>query len=482
MAFRKEALSGVSWNSAVKITDIGLQFIRIMVLARFLEREEFGLLAIINLVLGFTSIFTDLGLTVAILHKQDTTQKQYSSLYWFNWFLNIGIFLILIGSAPFVADFYEDPRLFHLIVLMGIRILIGPIGKIFWTIKTKNLEFAFISKVQIISHVLGFALVIAMLLIGLGIYSVIYSSLISALLSGLIFSFAGRKQFRIQLHYKFSEIKDYFRIGAYEQGKQILDYIAYRIDILLIGRFFGMDDLGIYNLGKELILKPMKMINPIITQVATPIFAKLQGDAEAFKKNYIRVLNVLGFINFPILAILFILAEPITAVVYGKNLMDVAIFVQIMSLWGIFATIGNPAGILTVAKGRTDLSFKWTIVRVATAPIAIYIASFYSIEAVAYSQVILQVIFFWFYWRILIYPLSGILFRNYVGAVSSALISSLMAVGSVFILQLLYKGEILENLIFGLLLFSLVYLGATFVMNRQIISLARSMILKKNNS
>ena len=155
MSFKRDALSGVSWTSAVKIAEIGLQFARIVILARFLEREEFGLLAIINLVIGFTTIFTDLGLTVAILHKQNTTQKQYSSLYWFNWFLNIGVFIILVAASPLIADFYNDPRLFHLIVLMGIRILIGPIGKIFWTIKTKNLEFAFISKVQIIAYTVG---------------------------------------------------------------------------------------------------------------------------------------------------------------------------------------------------------------------------------------------------------------------------------------------------------------------------------------
>lgn len=482
MGFRKEALSGVSWTSAVKISDIGLQFVRIMVLTRFLEREEFGLLAIINLVLGFTTIFTDLGLTIAILHKQDTSQKQYSSLYWFNWFLNIGVFLILIGSAPFIAEFYDDPRLFNLIVLMGLRILIGPIGKIFWTIKTKNLEFAFISKVQIGTHILGFLLVIIMLFMGMGIYSVIFSSLIAALASGLIMSVAGRKQFRIQWHFNFKEIKDYFRIGAYEQGKQILDYIAYRIDILLIGRLFGMDELGIYNLGKELILKPMKMINPIITSVATPIFAKIQNEAKAFKKNYIRVLNILSVINFPILAILFILAEPITAIVYGEKMIDVAVFVRIMSLWGIFATIGNPAGILTVAKGRTDLSFKWTIIRVATAPLAIYAASFFSIEAVAYSQVILQVIFYWFYWRILIFPLSEIRFGSYVGAVIKALLSSALAILSVFLLQMVFYGNHVENLIFGLILFSLIYLASTYIFNRQIISLAKSMILKRSNT
>jgi len=482
MSYKQKALSGIKWNTSLTIVTAVTGISKTAVVARFIERSDFGLLAIVNMVLGFTALFTDMGLTTAMLHKQDISVKQYSTLYWFNWLLNSALFIVICAVSPVVAIFYKDPRLTHLIILMGLTILISPLGKVFATIKTKALEFGFITKVSILTHVVGLALVVLLAVWGWGIYSLVFSSVVSALLGAIIYSIAGRKECQIVFYLKYREVKEFFNIGLYEMGKQIFDYFSYRIDVLLIGKFFGMESLGIYNLGKELVLWPTKFINPVVNKVATPIFAKIQKDKRALKANYLRILNILSFINFPILALLFILADPVVGFVYGGKYRAVALFVRILSIWGLFAVVGNPAGVLQVATGRTDLGFRWTVIRVICTPIAIIISSYFSVEAVAYSQAILQMVFFFIYWRLLIYPLSEISFREYVEAVTGALICSIVGVMAVAGFNLIYSGNVLFHLISGGGIFALVYLGVTFLGNRKTVGLAQSLLLKKSAS
>ncbi|MBO4263479.1 MAG: oligosaccharide flippase family protein, partial [Bacteroidales bacterium] len=327
----------------------------------------------------------------------------------------------------------------------------------------------------------GFALTVLFAVLGFGIYALILPGIATGAVNALIFSLAGRKQFRIRWHFNFAEIKDYFKIGLYDTGAQLLDYVSYKIDVLLVGRFFGMETLGLYNMGKELALKTMKVISPIINSVATPILAKLQDSAEAVKENYLRILRIVALVNFPVLAAFFVFADPVVVLFLSEKYQGAAPFLRILCFWGMFASVGNPAGNLVIAKGRTDLSFKWTIIRVCCAPLAVFIAAkcFGTPNSVAYSQVVLQLVFFFIYWRILIYPLSGITAGEYCGALSRgfscAVLSALtalvwhlfFAVTPVFGFASPLPGNHWADLIGGCVVFSGAYFAYSWLLNRE---------------
>lgn len=478
-SIKQQALSGIKWNSVAKITTDLLSVVQLMIVARYIDKADFGTMSIIHVVLGLTVMFRDLGMYAAIMHKQNITEDQYNSLYWFNWIINIVCFVILcIASYP-VALFYNEPRLAHLICLVSINILLGCFGKIFITIKQKKLEFSFISKTNIVFNILKLLLTMFFCVLGIGIYALIVPGIITGVFGAIVWSVAGRKHFRVRFHYNFSEIKDFFKIGIYDTGAQLMDYLSYKIDVLLIGRLFGLEVLGLYNMGKELAMKVMKMINPIINSVATPILAKLQNEPEKIKKNYSRILSLLTSVNFPVLFALFVFAESVVNIFFSDKYAEAAIFVRILSIWGIFATIGNPAGNLVIAKGRTDLSFKWTILRFCFAPIAIYIASFFNVVAVAYSQVLLQIFFFFIYWKMMIYPLSDLNLCEYIGSFSKPFICSFIAIIPTFVYANYVTLPVeLIFLIFGCVIFSVLYLISTWFINKPIIEFLTSLYKK----
>lgn len=478
-SIKQQALSGIKWNGVAKITTDLLSVVQLMIVARYIDKADFGTMSIIHVVLGLVGMFTDLGMYAAMMHKQNITNDQYNSIYWFNWILNASIFVLVCFAAYPIALFYNDVNLAHLICLAALGILFAPFGKIFYTIKQKNLEFSFISKIGITGNALVFLTTVLFCLLGFGIYALILPILIRGVFTAIVFSIAGSKQFKVQFHFNMTEIKDFFKIGIYDTGAQLMDYLSYKIDVILVGRFFGLEVLGLYNMGKELALKVMKMISPIINSVATPILSKLQNEPDKIKFNYSRILSFVGFINIPILIALSIFSEEVVNIFFSEKYANAATFVRILAFWGIFASIGNPAGNLVVAKGRTDISFKWTIVRFICAPITIYISSFFEVEAIAYSQVILQLIFFLIYWYMMIRPLSGLNLFEYVGSFSNSIICA--AIASVptliFTMNVILESQ-LAYLIIGCSIFAITYLIFSYLTNKKIVNFFLSLIKK----
>lgn len=477
MAIKEQTISGVKWTTVATINNAGIQMLKLFILARLLDKADFGLIAIALMVIGFTEIFSNLGLSVGIIHKQNITQKQYSSIYWVNMIASIVIYALLCASTPLLVKFYAEPELAIIIPLLGLQLIFNAFGKIFYTFKTKELEFKFISIVNIICVEAGALLTILFAVWGLGVYSLVYGMLFQTLAMQLTYAISGLGKYKILFYCKLQEIIDYIKIGGFQVGTQVLDYAAAKLDIFLIGRFFGMELLGIYNLAKELILKIIQVVNPIITNVATPAFAQIQHDKPLVRSTYLKILKLLSSVNFPIFFLLFIFAELITLLVYGENMMSVALYVRILAMWGLLNSVGNPAGILMVSLGRTDLGFYWTIIRASITAVAIAIAGHFGMEAVAYTQVAMAVLFFFIYWRTMIYNMTQIKLKDYIGANAFPFLFALAAAIAATPFRIFSSQLPIQCL--GLNLFVIIYAAMFWICDRKFIKTLLEQLLSK---
>lgn len=427
MSLKEQAVGGVKWNGVGTATVAILQMMKLFIVARFISKSDFGLLAIATMVLGFTEIFANMGLATGLIHKQDITRKQYSSVFWLNLILSCAVYAVLCAATPLVATYYHEPELNKIIPLIGLQLVISSFGKMFFTFKSKELDFKFISIVNIASTFVGAVLTVVLAVRGYGVYSIVYGTLLQVVIMQGIYTVSGIRKYRILFHFKPSEITDLFKIGGYQLGMQVIDYMAAKADIFLIGRFLGQELLGVYNLAKELVMKVVQVINPMVTSVAAPAFARFQDDKERMRLSYRKILNILSFLNVPVFAILFVFADPLTLLCYGQDKIAVAWFVRVLSLWGFFQSIGNPASILMISLGRTDLGFYWTIIRVVFTFAATYVACLFDIQILTYIQVALAAVFMVAYWRMMVYKMIQLTLRHYVGAIAFAFIAAVIA-------------------------------------------------------
>lgn len=414
MTIKKQAISGLKWTTISTITIALSALLKISVLARFLDTSDFGLMALVTFVLGFMDLFMDMGITSAILHKQNIKNNEYASLYWLNVVFSIFLFVLVLIISPLIANFYNEKELVKLIPLAGLMIVFSALGRQYKTIFQKFLMFKRIAIVDISSVTIALVFAIFLAINGFGVYSLVYSALLQYGLSNLVYFVLGNLRQPLLFHFNYQETKPFLKIGMYQVGGQVVNYFNRDLDILIIGKFFGSEILGGYSLAKQLVFRPAQVLNPIFTRVASPILAKMQFDKKTLKTNYLKLLNVVSSVNLPIYLGLIIFAPLIVNILYGEGYDSIVILVRILSVYMIFRVIGNPIGSLLIATGRTDLDFYWNLFTLIVLPIAILIGAQFSIESVALAITIAMFILLVPSWYFMIFKLTGASLKEYL--------------------------------------------------------------------
>lgn len=414
MSLRKSAISGVKWTTVGVIGRALFQLIQISILTRFLPKEAFGLVAMALFVVNFSNIFADMGMTSAILHRQEATKKEYSSIYWLNIFISLLLYTILYLSASWVAIFYNEPELKLLIPIISISLLLMAIGRQHRTIMQKQFQFKAIAIIEIIAILFGLLTATILAIKNFGVYSLVYSTLTTAFISNSLFLVLNFRLNPITMRFRLSEAKPFLKVGGFTMGSSMLDFFSRDIDVLIIGKMLGADNLGIYTLAKQIVMRLYSMVNPIVINVLNPIFSSIQKEKNRLKHYYLKVVYFLSSINFPLYLLLIVLSKEILIIIYGTEYSSGYLVLSFLALSFVTYTINSPVGTLQVATGRTDIGFKWTIYRLIVTPITILIAAQISIEAVAGALAILSILLALPLWYVQLRPMASIKLNEYL--------------------------------------------------------------------
>lgn len=412
-----QVVSGVKWTTIGTIVIAVAALLKLSVLARLLDKADFGLMALVTFVMGFMNLFSDMGLTSAILHKQEISKQEYASLYWFNLGFSILLYAILLALSPLAATFYDEPELGLLIPLLGLNLLISAFGRIFKTIESKHLLFKKITIFEIIAAIFSLVFAVYLAFEDYGVLALVYSALLQYTVQNTLYFIYGLRKYGLLLHFKLLEIRPFLKIGIYQVGGQVINYFNRDMDILLIGKFFSPDILGGYSLAKQLVSRPAQILNPILVKVASPALAMFQARKEELKKNYLRLVSMVAKINILVYAITIIFAPIIVEIFYGSGFDELNSLVRILSLYMIFRAIGNPIGSLVIATGKTHLEFIWNGITLFVLPIFIYLGSIIGINAVAWGLSLAMLLLFYPSWKMLVHKMTGASFKEYLWAI-----------------------------------------------------------------
>lgn len=480
MDLKKQVIKSTKWNSLATVFNLGFQFLKLIVLTRLLDKSDFGLVAIATMVISFTSIFSDLGFTVAIIHKQDTTEKQYSSLYWANVLFSVFLFLLVVGLSPLVASFYRENQLTIIIPLLAIEILANAFGKMFQTLKMKSLDFKFISIVSVSCTIAGFIVTIILALIGLGVYSLVIGQLVQVLAVQSVYMISGRKSVKISLHFNIHEIKEYIIIGSYGLGAKVVDFAASKIDVFLIGRFFGMEALGVYNLAKELISKPYSILGKIFLNIGISAFAIIQNNINAIKEKLNLVLNSISLITAPLYVLVAVFADLIVPIIYSNSFGEIIPLVRILAVFGFMSSLELASFSVRDAKGKTNYSLLWTSSLFIITVLTTYLFKDTSVFVLAFAISAVSVIAIVPFWYINIYKIIGVWFFDFLRPIIK---NALLAIVLGIVVYFLYSWNHSIYMVIALTVsYFALYLLGEIVMNKQTLMKVKDILFKKGNN
>lgn len=427
-----KVIKGTVWTSVSTIVVALVQILRLAILARYLEKSDFGIVAIVTFVLGLTHTFCDMGFGSAIMHKQDLDKEDFSSLYWLQFLVFIVMYVVICTISYPVSLFYNEPVLTILIPIALLDLIFKGFGQLYETLLLKTFQFKKIAIRNIVASVLSLFLAVVLAVQGWGVYSLIYSTLFNTILLNLWNLYLGKKEMPVIRYCSFMKVKPLVKIGVYQTGTQILDYISSKIDVLLIGRLLGPADLGVYNLAKELVLKVVQVINSIANRVALPYLSSIQKNMEGLRNAYSKLLSLISVITVPVCSIVGCLSVPVVYILYGNRYLELAPITALFSAWAIISCFGNPIGNVIVATGRTDVSFKYTIIRMTVYIPFTYLLASYSLYAVAIGQILLAIFSLLLSWYMSLYKIIGLSLKHFLKSFISTTIFAILIIAPAY--------------------------------------------------
>lgn len=466
MSLKKKAIGGVQWTTTSAFVITLIQLIQLSILTRLLSPSDFGLMALVLVVTGFSQIFIDMGFSNAIIYKQDVTSKQLSSLYWINIITGILFFILITVLSPLVSKFYHEVKLVSLIDLLAITFLIKPFGQQFMVLLQKELRFDYIAKSDMFSKFISFVVVVVMAYKNFGVYSLAVGSLVFSFFSTLGYIVYGIRFHRPKFYFNIKGLREYINFGLFQMGERILQYFAAQIDTILIGKLLGIEILGIYNVAKSLASKPKSIINPVITRVTFPLMAKVSNDIKKLKDIYLQIVNYLSLINFPIYFYLLILAKPIVIILFGSKWTEAIPIVQILSLTFLLRSIGNPAGSLLLALGKANTTFYWSLITFGLYPISIFMGSYWGIIGITIAILILHLILFILEWKFIIFKNIYATFHEYIKNLSFPFIFSIISMIIMYLIIFNFTNIYIKTAI-SAIIFSGIYILLNYKYNRK---------------
>ena len=472
---------GITWSAANSIIGNILQLLQLIIVSSFLTTAEYGTMALALIIIYFAQFFTDMGIPNAMIFKQKFSSFQFNSLFWFNSFLGWLFFFIDFFSAPMLAAWYKQPDIINVLRVTGILFLFIAFDSHYRAVLKMKLQFKQLAIADIAGKLVSLIMAVLMAATGFGVYALVYSTLCAVAITGLLNVIQGWRFYALRFHFRLGEVKEFLHFGLYQTGENILNYLNYQVDSILVGKLIGIEALGIYSLAKNLAMKPLQIINPVVTQVGFPIMAGVNTDKDLVRKIYLQILRYLSAINFLLYPFLIAFAEPLIRIFFADKWLNAIPVLQVLSMYCMVRSVFNPSGALMASQGLVRYSFRYNLLLLFIIPAAIFLLSGYGLIWIAAGMTIIMIVLFIPVWRFLILPACQPTLKEYWQQVELPLLNAVLLTGLLLLYQLIPFNSDLLRLFSGIMVWLILCWLLTRYFNTNLYAEATSLLKEQLN-
>lgn len=332
----------------------------LMILARLLAPRDFGLVGMVTAFTGVLNLFRDFGLSTATVQRGHVTDDQVSTLFWINMLVGVLLALILAGMAPFVAVFYHEPRLVWVSVVLATSFIFNAAGVQHTALLERQMRFTALARIDIIALVVSTAIGIALAALGFGYWALVAASILPSFVSTACLWVAS-KWIPVWPR-SLDGVHSLLRFGGAFTLINLIVYVGYNLEKVLLGRYWGANALGLYGRAYQLVNLPTENLNSAFWGVAFSGLSRVREEPERFRKYFLRGYSLVLAITIPMTIGAALFAHDMIFVLLGPKWNDVAgIFRLLAPTILIFALI-NPLAWLTFSLGMIGRNLKIVLV------------------------------------------------------------------------------------------------------------------------
>ena len=358
---QKTTIQGMIWSFMDTAGTQVIQLIVQLILARLLTPKDFGIVGMVTIFIALSSVFVDGGLTNGLIREKDSTQEDYSTIFYFNLLMAVILYILLFISANYISLFFEQPQLTSIIRVVGLVLIINAFGLIQRTMLTKKINFRTQMKVNVISSILSGVIAITCALNGWGVWSLVVRTLAMQFIQATLLCVINR--WLPSLVFSISSFKRLFQFGWKLLLSNLITQLYNNIYSFIIGKGFSATTLGYFSNAMKFSDAAAYSLSVSVEKVSFPVLSSIQDDKERLKKGYKKIIKNAAFITFPVMLGLSAIAEPLLRTLLGTAWLPSIPYFQLLCVAGMLIAVQSINLSVLQVKGRSDLFLKLGLVR-----------------------------------------------------------------------------------------------------------------------
>jgi O-antigen/teichoic acid export membrane protein len=358
---KNKTIKGVFWSSIERFSAQGIQFILGIVMARLLEPSDYGVIGMLVIFLSISQVFIDSGFSNALIRKQNRTEIDFSTVFYFN--IGIGLFFygLLFFTSPFIARFYNTPVLEDITKIVALNVLFNSLAVVQRAKLTIAVDFKNQAKATFVAVILSGIIGLVMAYTGFGVWALAFQSILNTGLNMVVlWIFVRWRPLKV---FSVRSFRELFSFGSKLLVSALIDTAYRNIYTIVIGKKFQAADLGYYTRADQLAQFPSSNITGIFQRVTFPILSGIQHDDERLKSVYCQYLRISAFVIFPLMCGLAGIAEPLIKLILTEKWLGVVPLLRLLSLSFMWYPVHAINLNLLQVKGRSDLLLRLEIIK-----------------------------------------------------------------------------------------------------------------------
>lgn len=391
---KHDLIHGIFWSAIEKYSGFLMSIFITMVLARLLSPKEYGVIAIATVIITFLQMFCTMGIAPAIIQRDDLNQSNINSIFTFSILVGFFFAMMFFSCSRIIAHIYNEPLLSPVCKALSIQVFFASANMVPNALMSKNKRFKELARRTLTLQVISGLASIILAWKGAGVYALLVSPIFSAI--GIFFW--NRMYYKVSIDYRLNmePIKRIFSFSLYQFLFDFFNYFSRNLDKIIIGKYFGINPLGIYEKSYRLMQLPLNNISFVINPVLQPVLKCLQSDHEELNNKYLKLVKFIASLSFPLGITLSSCAYETIHLFYGSK-WDAAIPVfKILALSLPLQMILSTSGAICLVCNNTKMQFFLGVRNTVTTVTGFIIAAFFlkTIEAMAWAWTITLLINF----------------------------------------------------------------------------------------
>lgn len=374
----RKSIIGTAWSMVERMVKMGIQLVCTFVIAQFVAPSEFGLVSMMSIFLAFSTILIDSGFSQALIHEQQVTKEDESSIFWFNMLLGVVLYGLFWITAPLIADFYNEPQLTVLIRVAFLALIFQSLIVVQQGLLFKSVDFKVVSKISFWAVLLSGIAGIIVSYIRRDVWGLIVQNLSFAVLQTLFFWVYSR--WRPQLLFSMACVRKYLKFSMNLLGSNLLAAITDNLANLFVGKAYNATVLGHYTIANKIPMLSAGTICYGIKRVSYSMMSTFQDDNKQLASYSQRVVGTAFWIMAPVMALMFIFAKPFIGWLFPEEWAPAAVYLRYFCVMGAVFCFSDINQDILLVKGRTDLLFRLDIVRRTLLVVLLVIGIQYNVE------------------------------------------------------------------------------------------------------